>query len=174
MNRQLTAICLLSSLALVGCNNEEPEAAPVPAPAVENPPAEPITTPPPAENGSGLSGVIENSEGLMDRAGEMLGETKDAAVAAAEAKLAELRPEVERLQARGAELTGRAKTAFDAAIGDVEEQLGQIDVKLAELREAGADQWREVSAELGAAMERLGESLAEAQSRLAGEPGGGA
>lgn len=174
MNRLLTTSCLASVLVLGACNNEEPQ---TPAPAqVETTPSAPEQPAAPSiadRAREGLDGAMNRADDLVDEAAEMFGNSKDQAVEAVESRLAQVRPEVERLRTKGAELTGQAKDAFESVMADLQSQMDNLDVKFAELRESGADTWKSIASELGAAFERLSSSLGEAR-RLVGEsPAGG-
>jgi DNA anti-recombination protein RmuC len=112
---------------------------------------------------------LENAAGdAADQLEDRTGELKAQAVAAAEDRMTAFETRLEDLETRLDAASEDVKTEAKPLLDSARSQFDAIGEKINELRAAGAAEWEAVSGELMAALDALGESIAQAAAKLGG------
>lgn len=119
--------------------------------------------------------VKDAGSAAADKAGEAAQAVSDAAlkardetVKAAEAKLAEIKPQIDAWTKKASEATGLDKPVMDNLVKGVKDSYAGVENKLGTLKNAGADTWEAASKELGAAMSSLENAVKSAMAKFGG------
>ncbi len=135
MKRHLAFVAVLSLVA-IGC---EEKAAPAP---------ESGTTTAPAGG-----------------AGDMYAQARDKAVAAADAAVKEAGTTLEALKAKGAALTGEAKTAFDKTVADLNTMVQDVSAKASSLKTTTGEAAGRLSEDVSAGVAKLTQAVKDAATK---------